>query len=122
MIKTDEDALICDFAETYHVFDWRSLPTRLAATLAGGLRDTSRSKMKLSGTEQDPDRVLLACILDAARIANWQRTKNGGKGTKKPELIAPKLIKEKDKEKGNAVESYDDGAAFLRARERLING
>ena len=43
MIATDEDALICDFAETYHIYDYRSLDVEYAATLAYGLRDDSGS-------------------------------------------------------------------------------
>lgn len=42
MILTDEDALICDLAETYHVLDYRSLPLLTAATLASGLRSDAR--------------------------------------------------------------------------------
>lgn len=42
MILTDEDALICDFAETYNVLDYRALPLRTAATLASGLRADAR--------------------------------------------------------------------------------
>lgn len=34
MLNLSEDALICDFAETYHIYDYRSLPLRLVATLA----------------------------------------------------------------------------------------
>ena len=26
MIKTDEDALICDLAETYRIYDYKQLP------------------------------------------------------------------------------------------------
>lgn len=42
MIATDEDALICDLAETYHVFDYRGLPLKTAAALASGLRNDAR--------------------------------------------------------------------------------
>ena len=36
MIFTDEEALICDLAETYQIFDYRSLPVRTVATLSAG--------------------------------------------------------------------------------------
>lgn len=121
MLRTDEDALVCDFAEYYHIYDWRSIPARTAATLAAGLRDTSRSMLKLAGVEHHPDRILLASILDAARVANWQRTENGRKGTNKPALVAPTLLAGAEK-KDNGVESFVDGDAFHRARERIING
>ena len=44
MAARDEDALVCDMAETYHIFDYRALPLFLAARLACGLREDSRSK------------------------------------------------------------------------------
>lgn len=120
MLKTDEDALICDFVETYGVFDWRSLPLRLAATLAAGLPDTSRSVRKLSGMEHPFERYLLAGIYDALRVANWQRTKDATTGKNKPDLIMPKLLRTEKSE--GAVMSYTDGDAFMRAREALLNG
>ena len=49
MIRFDEDALICDLAETYHIYDYRSLPVKLVATLSAGLRDDSRIKLKAAG-------------------------------------------------------------------------
>ena len=122
MLKTDEDALICDFAETYHVYDWRSLPVRTAATLAAGLRDTSRIQMKMAGIQCNLDRLILAGIYDAARIANWQRSKDGQTGRSKPELMAPKLLEQEKKRDANAVEAFEDGDAFKLAREKLLNG
>ena len=64
MIDADEDALICDLAETYGIFNYRSLPVRLVATLAAGLRDNSRiatvvTELKVSVTD-----TLLAIIAD----------------------------------------------------------
>ena len=55
MINLSEYALICDFAETYHIFDYRSLPVKLAATLSAGLRDDSRSKMIMADIPVPPD-------------------------------------------------------------------
>lgn len=42
MMNISEDALICDLAETYHIYDMRSLPLRTVATLSAGLREDSR--------------------------------------------------------------------------------
>ena len=43
MLAADEDAVICDFAEVYHVLDLRALAPPLAATLAAGLPPDSRT-------------------------------------------------------------------------------
>lgn len=68
MMQLDEDALICDFAETYHVFDFRALPATLAATLAVGLRDDSRIKMRLADRKASVDTILLAGIMDRISV------------------------------------------------------
>lgn len=64
MINLDEDALICDLAETYQIFDYRSLPLRLVATLSAGLRDNSRIKLKLADMPVDLETLILASIAD----------------------------------------------------------
>ena len=87
MINTDEEALICDLAETYGIFDYRSLPIQMVATLSVGLRANSRIKMKLCGMEFDPETYLLAAIVDRLSILLWRQTKEGMDGINLPELI-----------------------------------
>lgn len=64
MISLDEDALICDLAETYHIFNYKSLPATMVATLASGLRDDSRIKLKLNKQRVSNTDLLLAVIAD----------------------------------------------------------
>ena len=64
MLGVDRDALLCDLAETYHIFDLRALPVTTLAALSFGLRDDSRIKMKLAGVKYVPEYVLLASICD----------------------------------------------------------
>ena len=64
MMNIDEDALICDLAETYQIYDHRSLPVQLVATLSAGLRDNSRIKLKLADMPVDLDTLILASIAD----------------------------------------------------------
>ena len=64
MINLDESALICDLAETYHIYDYRSLPVKLVATLSAGLRDNSRIKLKAAGSPVGLETVILAAIAD----------------------------------------------------------
>ena len=47
MVAADEDALRCDFAQTYHILDYRRLPLRTAAVFAWGLGEDSRVKRAL---------------------------------------------------------------------------
>ncbi|MBR1689400.1 MAG: hypothetical protein IJ713_01340 [Oscillibacter sp.] len=108
MIVLDESALICDFAETYHILDYRSLPARQAAILAGGLREDSRIMMKIGGARAPQDTLLLALIADALQILVWQNTENGHKGKNRPGSIVRELTKEPKPSVGFAsAEEFD---------------
>lgn len=71
MIATDNNALICDFAETYHIYDYRGLPARYAAVLAVGLGEDSRTKRKLRGENFPTNTLLLAAINDTLNQIFW---------------------------------------------------
>lgn len=120
MIATDEDALICDLAETYHLLGWRSVPVRLAATLACGLRDDSRIKMRMSGTRVSIDTMLRAVMADRLGFIAWSKTEDGQKGRKKPPSFVEMLTKEKEKEPDVVV--FDSPDDFEAARQRIFNG
>ena len=119
MIYLDEDSLICDFAETYHILDYKALPPTMAGVLACGLRPDSRIKMLMSGQSVNTDTMLRAGILDRLSVLTWQNTEDGQKGNNYPEMVLPSLMGEK-KESNNL--SFDSGADFDAYRERLING
>lgn len=71
MLRADRDALICDLAETYGVFDYRSLPATMVATLAAGLGDDSRSKRSLSHRTAPRSEILLAAAVDRLSRIAW---------------------------------------------------
>lgn len=64
MIAIDEQALICDLAEFYGIFDYKKYPVNLIGTLAYGLRENSRIKLKLCDQPVNNDTLLLAHIAD----------------------------------------------------------
>ena len=64
MLATDEDALVCDMTEIYHILDIWALPVELLAVLASGLRDNSRIKMKLAGYKYLAPEFMLPQIVD----------------------------------------------------------
>lgn len=68
MIRSDEDALICDLAETYGVYDYKLLPARQVAIFSSGLREDSRIKRKISGEKISKDLFLRAIIADRLGI------------------------------------------------------
>ena len=114
MIKTDEDALICDLAETYHIFDYRSLPLKLAATLSVGLRDDSRIKMKMVNTPIDLDSFLLAVIADRVEQFRYGFTEDAQKKRNKPGSIVDALLTPKQ-----SVPTFTTGAELERALNKI---
>lgn len=117
MVATGEDDLICDFAEVYHVYDWRSIPVKLAATLAAGLPDNSRSIGRLVGLPCGMDTLLLAAIADRLSLLVWSKTKNAQKGRKRPQMITEGLLKKSEKKD---IESFSDVDSFEAARRRFF--
>lgn len=110
MLAADKDALICDLAETYGIFNYRSVPVRLLATLASGLGADSRIMRKLSGAKADTKTILLALAVDALHTLVWMQTKDGQKGRRRPESIAKKIQSADQPQKDDVVKfkSSDD--------------
>lgn len=96
MISTDEDALECDLAETYHIYDYRELPPMRVALFAMGLSNDSRIKRAMSGMQVSLNTYLLAGITDYLSWIVWSKTKDAQKGTNRPQSIVD-LINGKDK-------------------------
>ena len=119
MLNVDEDAVICDLAETYHIYDYRQLPLQTAAALSVNLRDDSRIKLKISGQKADAKTLLLASIADNMALLVWMQTKDGHRNRNRPEGILPRLLAGDDRDSGIAV--FDSGAAFETAREALLS-
>lgn len=119
MISRDESALVCDFAETYGILNFRSLPARLVATLAAGLRDDSRIKMKLTGVKHPPEIILLASAVDRLSLLVWAQSKDGQKGRNKPPSIVAALTEE-DRNKAEKPVSFSTPEEFEAARAEIL--
>ena len=115
MIKIDENALICDLAETYHIYNYRQMPPSQVAIFAIGLRDNSRIKIKLSGSKVSPEILLLAGIIDRLNLLLWTKTKDAEKGWNRPRPILESLYKEE-----NNISAFASGKEFEKERNRLI--
>ena len=119
MISRHEDDLICDMAEVYHIYDMRALPLRTLAVLACGLSADSRVNKSKNKVKLSLGDTLLCLIADKLSQLVWLQTKDGVKGTNRPESILGKLNDEKPK-----VEEYGYAtpAEFEAARKRIIGG
>lgn len=115
MLQIDEDALICDLAETYHIFEYKNMKPSFIATLACGLRENSRIFKKMGNYDYDPQTLLLSLTVDCLRMLIWQNSKDGQKNRNKPKpLLQP--IKQKQEE----IATFTNGADFESVRKRLL--
>lgn len=121
MIELDEDALICDLAETYQIYDYRQLPPTRVAVFAFGLKDNSRIKMKISGQSVPIEILLLAGISDRLSSLVWFKTEDGQKGKNRPVMLTDLLTNKKQENKKDVVVFYS-GEDFMKARNRLVGG
>lgn len=121
MINLDEDALICDLAETYRIYDYRQLPPIRVAVFACGLRDDSRIKMKISGQSVPLETLLLAGILDELRTLVWFQTEDGQKGNNRPVMLT-NLLTNKQTDNKKDVIVFNSGEDFVEMRNRLVGG
>lgn len=117
MAAVDNEALICDMAETYGIFDYRSLPARTAAMLSAGLRENSRIKLKMSGTKAPVDTLLMVAVFDRINHLIWMRTEDGHKGINHPVPLMKSFV---DQDDPDDHESFETGNDFDQAREALL--
>lgn len=122
IISKDEDALICDFAEVYNIYDYRALPLKYAAVLFFGLRADSRSHMALQDMTVTLEQMLMAMTVDSLNLLVWFQSEDGQKGRNRPKSILDILQGKEKITKHNDILSFSSAEAFERERERRING
>lgn len=120
MIIVDEDALVCDLAETYGIYDYRSLPIDLVATFSIGLRDDSRIKLKLSGSKQSLETMLLASAVDRLSMLVWAKSRDGQRNRNKPKSIVEELTN--GGERNDNIRVFSTPEEFDSYRARFVKG
>lgn len=119
-MKIDEEALLCDLAETYHIYDYEQLSLDKVAVFSIGLRDNSRIKMKMSGQNVSFETTLLAGITDKLSVIIWSKTKDAQNGANRPKLILNELNKTNQSDDKEMV--FNSGEEFDKYRSQLLNG
>lgn len=117
IIATDEDALICDLAETYHIYDYKSLPLSRVAIFAVGLRNDSRIKMKINGMKYPIETLLLASAIDRLSLLVWMNSKDGANGVNRPKVVLNELL---GKENEKDIEAFVSSDAFEERRREIL--
>lgn len=113
MLNADEDAVFCDLAETYHLFDWSAVSVPTLARLASGLRDDSRIMLKLGGQRVPIERLLLAMVADNTAYSAWANTKAAHDNPESvPERIVPIMLGKQTVSNRKAVQSFRTAEEF----------
>lgn len=110
--------MICDMAETYGVLDMQALPVSTLATLASGLRDNSRIKLKMLSMPVSQETLLMALMTDALNTIVWSKTEAAKKGEGKPTSIAAALLGQA--ESAGDTEAFESPNEFYMRRKELM--
>lgn len=108
--------MICDLAETYHIFDYRGLSPSEVAVLVLGLRDDSRVKRKLSGNKLTLEQTFMAMMVDSLRYLCWTNSKDAHKGRPYKEKSVLKTLNgdyEKNKDELESFETIEEFEAYM---------
>lgn len=109
--------MVCDLAEVYHVFDYRSIKLTMLAKLVIGLRAESRTKMRLTGSKLTMEQTLLASIFDLLNLLVWSHTEDAKHKRNRPKSMLEQLTSSDDDH-----EVFETGEEFDKARAKLIGG
>lgn len=119
MLAFDRDALLCDMAETYGIYDIKAFPPKQIAMYACGLRPDSRIRTKYVGIYPRNSMEILAHIVDELQIVRHYFTAK--QGDPMPPLFTD-LILEENKPKKKDSAGFQSGKAFDEAWSKLAKG
>lgn len=122
MIQTDEDALICDLAETYQIYDYRQLPAYQVAVFSYGLREDSRIKIAMSGQNVSMQLLIQASILDRLSMLVWFKTKDGQNGINRPVSMVDQLTKVEEEQEQMTFASGEEFENYRNEMLKKIGG
>ena len=108
----DEDAVVCDLAETYNVHDMKAFTVDHIATLVKGLKENSRTKKKYYGLTADIETLLLAHIADNTALTWWMQSKDAPKGENRPPSLLRVITGKNTGDDNKEAETFESGADF----------
>lgn len=107
MLHEDKNALICDLAETYGIYDYKRLPLQTVAVFAIGLREDSRIKLLMNSQKMPLQTQLLVAIYDQLNLLLWTKTEDGEKGINRPKRLSEMLEGTKESVGFNSGEDFE---------------
>lgn len=120
MLSRYHDELICDFAETYHIYDIRQFKPGYIAVLAHGLRADSRVKMAVMQAKDVPQMAVLSGMLDRLSWLVWAETKDAAKNRNRPKSVYEMIFGSSDSK--DKVQGFDTSDEFELARAKILYG
>lgn len=109
-------------AETYGIYDLRALPAVTTATLACGLRDSSRTKQHLIDVDIPLELQIQVGIFDVLRWIKWSKTKDAETGSNCPESLLAKLLGIDQPQTTETVTAFATADEFERRRIEILGG
>lgn len=119
ILQNYSDELECDFAEYYHIYDYKSLPPTKVALFFNGLRESARVKMKITNQKATFEQFLLASIVDRLSLLWWAKTEDGQKGINKPLMITEIISKDETPQEANKF-VFSSGEEFEKFRRTFL--
>ena len=119
VIAKYENEMVCDLAETYHIYDYTKLPVQTLATFVTGLRQDSRTKMAINGMRVPTNTIIMAMTYDRVNQWLWMNSKDGRRNRNKPKSLAEALTSE-PKEK--TIEVFESGEEFDAMLKKIKEG
>ena len=120
MLIDSEDDFIADFADIYHIYDYRRLPVETLAALAFGLQGNynARITMKACGIKVPFDTYLMAMCADRLADLMYMFAEEKTRGNP-PASIADELMIENPKDSKD-YQTFDSGEAFEEERQKYL--
>lgn len=109
-------------AQYYHLTDLSGLTVKQQAVLACGLPPESRTMKELSGIKYDTKTLLLAGILDEAKLLVYSKTKSARNGQNRPKSVLTAMLEDGKGKSDKSLKTFESGQSFDAYRRRLIEG
>lgn len=110
--------MICDLAEFYNIYDYKSFSVEYIATLCIGFPSNARTIKKINNG-YSTEELLLANIVDRLSLIWWSKTEDGQNNVNRPKLLIGSYAENKS---DNASMTFESGDDYEEMRQEIIKG
>lgn len=116
LLRDYKKEIVCDLAETYHIYNYRDFKPSYIYVLVEGLKSDSRFKMALKNQKVDDLTLLNAKAVDLLSLLVWSKTPDAQAGRNRPKSLVDILLNDSEAEK----EGFDSEEEFMKEREKFL--